>query len=151
MVDIFVDDRKRDAAPNPGLNRGPNWITILALAAVLFLAARGWIGPSPRPDDPPTPDPRKSSVTHVCAIGGLVSVRSTHVARFLHDAGVEFRRYSPENRPENAEPEFLKLFDAGADKAPVIMYLDEKGNVTETPMPKTADELMVYLKDKIDA
>lgn len=145
------DDKPQDEAQVQPLNQGPNWITIIALAALLFVVARGWVGPSPRPDDPPTPDERTSRVTHACAIGGLVSVRSTRVAQLFNDAGIEYRRYSPGNRPVDAEPEFLKLYDEGIERAPIFLYLYKNGKTSDHPIPKTADELMVYIKDKIDA
>lgn len=143
MPDIFKDEPKRQATATGG----QAWMVVAAVLLVVFLFLnKRDVGPRPEPGPEPSGD-----VTHVLAIGGpAASVKSTKVAKFCDNAGIEYRSLSPGNRPTEAEPEILKLYDEGNSKAPRLMFLHDGGSVTDSPVPASADELIVYIEGASD-
>ena len=143
MPDIFKDEPK----PRATAAGGNAWMAVAAvlLVALLVFGKRD-NGPSPEPGPQPS-----GKLTHVLAIGGPVaSVKSTKVSKFCDGAGIEYRSLSSGNRPLESEPEILQLYDEGNPKAPRLMFRHEDGGVSDSPVPASADELIVYIQGAND-
>lgn len=148
--DIWSKPPAPRPTPKHSLFNGGYYQQILILAVGLGAL---WFALSMRdrvnPDDPDDPDPPAPTgeVTHVLAIDGSPAVvGSTKVNKFCVEAGIEYRALASGNRPSEAEKEILKLYDEGLDKAPRVLFLYKNGRITDSPMPASADELVVYIE-----
>lgn len=130
--------------PSSGYNLQTIIVVVALLAAYFAFSNRDKPGPGPGPGPGPEPS---GEVTHVLAIDGSPAVvKSTKVGSFCSENGIEYRSLASGNRPEASEKEILKLYDAGIDKAPRVMFMYKNGSITDSPLPASADELVIYIE-----